>query len=482
MIPHLIVASIIAAAPLPPDLQEFVDRYDAVPLDPINLAPTGKVYGWGAGDGLFSYPVMYEATRDRKYLIDFSQHADRLLALRDTELGNPDYRGLLLPSWMTYEPYLSGQALLRNAAGDATLSFLTAKADLQPDTILRVEHIDDTRFDLILTIGPPGPDQTVRRWGNLTMDRDGTGPKTGIYAQRAFVAPLPRHKRDYLLFDMQLPGTPAERMPAAGEFAVTEGKYHQISNTGTCAFPLAYFARLVKTSPELQGDAALHAKADEYIDAVRQAIAIHDDEWRENAQGEAWYIGRLGAPVWLSGLDTAINKYNILGLAMLELGLATGDQAYIDRVTKLARSFRNQMEHLPGADAYWWSYMLKDSRSIGRMSRSWEDIGHGGVNAMFAFWCYRNGIVFERADIQRMANTVMHFVSRPDYTVAEKINGARTGQGAHLRRWIYLGAVDPRVYDYSREWYLRDGDRSNAHRKRMFCAGIVWVGNELRRQ
>lgn len=48
---------------------------------------------------------MREAYRDEYYLEKFIDHADHVLASRDSVRGVADWRGLSLPGWRAYWPY-----------------------------------------------------------------------------------------------------------------------------------------------------------------------------------------------------------------------------------------------------------------------------------------------------------------------------------------------------------------------------------------
>lgn len=54
---------------------------------------------WRMSHVLMSYVLMYRAHRDLEYLDKFIDHADAVLASRDSETGDVDYRGLSLPAW-----------------------------------------------------------------------------------------------------------------------------------------------------------------------------------------------------------------------------------------------------------------------------------------------------------------------------------------------------------------------------------------------
>ncbi|MDA2925982.1 hypothetical protein MYX78_01920 [Acidobacteria bacterium AH-259-G07] len=494
---------VLTSAPnLAADLNLFVEHYDTLSkgYDPITLTSSERIHGWMSGDGLLAYLFVYEATGETRYLESFIQHADRLLSLRDVERGLPDHRGLYLPAWRTEDTYLSGQVILKNAAGEPTLSFLTPalyqwrgkKTPGLGSHVLRVEHLDRTRFNLTFLRDAGSSHEKAFHWNNLTMETEGANG--GHYAPTQFEPhEVKGWRRQYSLFDLGAAGTAAERIPVEEEFEMVEGRYPRITNTGTSCFPLAYFARLVKESETLRRKGNFDKKAEQYIEAVELAVAVHDDEWRENQEGEGWYVARRSAPQWSAGLDLPINQSNVLGLAMLELGRISGDPLYRDRVTKLARAFKNNMDYIGETEAYLWPYWLKEGKVGSTGSQEPEDIGHAGPNVLFAYRCYENGIVFSRTDMQRIANTWVKYVIRPEHRIAATIGGQGEGSPDEQWRFLLLALFDRRVYDFARTWALGEGgnwlsrkvesapvdpearQKSLRHRMRLTWATLAWV-------
>ncbi len=492
------------------DVNRFVEQYQKLSdeYDPITLTSSERIHGWMSGDGLLAYLFMFEATQDQRYLREFTRDADRLLLLRDSERYLPDHRGLYLPAWRSEDTYLSAQVILMNAQGNPTLSFLTpalyrwqsSGSGQWRNYRLRVEHRGEARFDLSLILSRGHAGESQHRWEGLTMD-PGVTTNPGSYAPRHFQrGETLGWRRQHNVFDLQAPGTPSQRRPVEGQFEFVEGRYNQITNTGTCSFPLAYFARLVQESPELKSHAVLEKKAAQYAKATIRAVAVHDDEWRENDRGEGWYIARQSAPQWSAGSDMPINQSNVLGLVMVELSRITENPIYRERATKLARSFKNDMEYVTRDDSYLWSYWLKEGKVGSLEPQQPEDLGHAGPNVLFVYWCYKNDIVFDRTDLQRIANTLLKYViDWEDLTVAERIGGQEEGRADEFWRFLPLAYVDKRVYEFARDWAFRHGltwldeekearggpadpvarRKNRHHRMRVSWATLAWVGSRL---
>ena len=201
----------------------------------------------------------------------------------------------------------------------------------------------------------------------------------------------------------RLPEPPHRGAPWKGNSSSWKAAITGLPIRGRAPSHSHYFARLVQESPELKSHAVLEKKAAQYAKATIRAVAVHDDEWRENDRGEGWYIARQSAPQWSAGSDMPINQSNVLGLVMVELSRITENPIYRERATKLARSFKNDMEYVTRDDSYLWSYWLKEGKVGSLEPQQPEDLGHAGPNVLFVYWCYKNDIVFDRTDLQRIA-------------------------------------------------------------------------------
>lgn len=361
----------LVAGPESGDLERFRQQYERLSrdYDPITLTSSERLHGWMSGDGILAFLLMHEATGQERYLREFTHHADRLLKLRDVDRGLQNHRGERLPAWRSEDAYLLAQAILKSSLRESALSFLTpaifrwseqSAGGVLGRLLLKVKHIDQTRFSMVLTVNAGAPQEKIHTWENLTMDRNASGGEQGDFAPERFEADETLDwRRQINLFDLQAPGTPEERIPAEGEFPLTEGRYTRITNKGTLNFQLAYFARMVLQSDFLRENPHFRERAARYVEATQQAVAVHDDQWRDNGSGEGWFIARKFVPQWSAGVDLPINQYNVLGLTMIERARLTRDRHYRDRVTKLARAFKKDMEHVAEDDAYLWFYSLK---------------------------------------------------------------------------------------------------------------------------
>ena len=94
---------------------------------------------------------------------------------------------------------------------------------------------------------------------------------------------------------LSLPAWRRTNEPGTPNPLILDGRYaHLVVETASIAYPFAWFARIVKNDPELCN---YERKADIYVRAAADAVAVHDDEWRESGE-EGCYIFRKGSPYW----------------------------------------------------------------------------------------------------------------------------------------------------------------------------------------
>lgn len=205
--------------------------------------------------------------------------------------------------------------------------------------------------------------------------------------------------------------------------------YHVPVQTGNLSYPFAWFAQIVQSDPKLS---IYKSKADVYVQAAKDAVGVHDDEWQESID-TGYYIFRKGSPYWCDGVAVPFNQNLSLARAMLKIYQVTGETTYIDRVAKIALHFKNNLTL--SADRYvwnyWWGYGYngwEESQQVSTNTPSYagykkfEDFRHGSVDGELALMAYEAGIVFTETDIQRFANTVEKNLIRPDGKINEFVS------------------------------------------------------------
>ncbi|TYO96451.1 Ig-like domain-containing protein [Desulfallas thermosapovorans] len=214
---------------------------------------------------------------------------------------------------------------------------------------------------------------------------------------------------------------------------------HYVMATGMIATPLAQFATVVKSDPAL---ASYNAKANIYLQAARDAVAIHekpgdsryiysDNNWIED--GNAMYLKR------------PLNMSLAYGSALLAIYEATGDKSYLDRGTKIANYFKQQLTVNPATNGYYWKY-FPGHPSYGNVI---EDLSHSTLGTEFAYLSYKCGL-FNNNDMQRFANTATKTLARSNGSVAERLNGSGTStQPGKFLHWLWFEPWAPSLLDTS---------------------------------
>lgn len=242
---------------------------------------------------------------------------------------------------------------------------------------------------------------------------------------------------------------------AGGKYTL-DGKYYIFAaHTGMIASPLADFARIVKeyNLQEYQDKAAV------YLQAARDAVAVHDDEWVDEGD-QGYYIIRKGAPVWSDGVGIPFNMYLILGEAQISLYQVTGDPIYLERATKMARHFKSHLTVDQATGAYVWNYYWglaytgwtaannpTTNTPEYRGYKNVEDIRHGVLDMRFAEKAYRAGIVFNEQDMIRFGKTVTSNIIKAIDSVAFQVDGRGTDGTNRLTGWTMLYPWAPQILD-----------------------------------
>jgi len=227
-------------------------------------------------------------------------------------------------------------------------------------------------------------------------------------------------------------------MPSWSTGKYSDGKrYAWIVHAGMITYPLARFAWLVKSRPEL--GKAFGAKAAAYEKDVIETVKAFDKYWKEGpGKGEGFYWGLV------LGKALPLNQQNALGRTQVMLWLTTGQAVYKERAEKLARYFKNRMKLTE--DRYTWAYWDQGGA---------EDISHAAINVDFAYLCYRGRLVFEKEDMARLARTLQH-CGRGKEGFALTVDGqGETNYSMQAGRWGHLGFVSPEVrvllFEYFKE-------------------------------
>jgi hypothetical protein len=391
--------------------------------------------GWGEAYILQAYLLMWEAYRHPYYLDKAIDHIDHVLASRDTVRGVGDWRGTSLPGWRAGWPYSAGDLILADAQGRPSLRIRSAWAFAES-------------MDVTVTAGTlPGTfrilthHNTYNRSGthdNLTMD-----PASPNYAERRINAEFSGARDQLTAKDVRAsPDAAGDPVPMTG--TLHSSYFHSSVHTGQIAYPLAWFARIVRTNPLLWLVRRYREKALEYYVAADAAVAIHDEEYKLTDTGAGYYSYLRGVPNNLDGSDLPHNYNTSMARVYLELAMAGHRPSHRKRAAELVRGFVDDLQRPADGTTSWTYYRtiglcyngwtraddISDNFPVRGPSRVKEDVSHGHVDVTMAMVAYRAGIGITRADMVRLYRTfterVMRTASDGRPTVSQFVDGSGT--------------------------------------------------------
>lgn len=435
---------------------------------------------WQQSALMRTYPMAYRAWGDPHYLNKLIIDADLLLSERDTERGVVDWSGKSLPAWRHAYNWTAGSVDVPDAQGKPLLRLrigvspgpkngkrgvATLTHDATPGrfTIVAVRESDKRETDTFtnLSLDPASPDYIVNRlyWAEPNLNR---------------------------ITALDLRTNPHDEvLPLVGEYLMTADFSYGYVDTGVIIQPLADFAATVMADRRLwhrpisaprPGARPLtyRDKAEEYIAAAEAALGVHDHAWRDNSDGEGWYVILPEHPSSWAGSDLPHNQNLAIAKAYLLLANATNDSAHRDRAEALLRRFKNDITkndspNTPPDDLppFRWSY----TDPSGLFYRGWtredhvsnripysrgykvlEDISHATLDIAAAATGTRNGLVFTAADMRRFARTFNEKIVKLDKDgktiFSLDVAGAgTTGDLGLAGDWARLGPWNQQVYD-----------------------------------
>ncbi len=437
------------------------------PNDNTNRDGRSGMLAWSQSYVLLGLVRMYEKYRDTYYLDRLIDNVDQVLAVRDSERGVTDYRGLSLPAWRADHPYTTGYATLADSNGQPLLDLrealsyaedttVTVTAGTRPDTFtvqLVNTFVNRTVTLSDLSLDPASPDYAVSR-----IYTAAPGPLQLTAADRR---PAPR----------------AGDIPRLGTYEMHCKPVIFAVHTGMITYPIASFVRLVAGSPVLRR--RYQRKAAEYLTACREAVAVHDWEYVSD-EGGGHLIWPKGQPLAYDGCEQPINQSVGLGQTLVELALATGESGYRRKVAAMGRMLAGQLT-VDAGDADVWHYWPAGGRiyegftktgnpesdvSIftpsGGPARQFEDISHGAIDVEFAVRAFRARLAFTGQDMERLARTFTQNVATTDAeglpAVHTTVGGTAIGAAsvAHQApRWMQVSPWDPKVHAHCLALYNR---------------------------
>ncbi|MFI6388915.1 hypothetical protein [Nonomuraea sp. NPDC050540] len=463
--------------------RETFDLFDKVFHDsgltgqPTHTNELGAL-GWGQSYVLCAFIRMYEAYKDTHYLDRLIHNADLVLAGRDSVRGVTDYRGLSLPGWRNTS-YTAGGVILLDAAGTPVLEVRSALTNVS-DAVVTVKAGSSAERFTIVVDNPKK--KRVSTFTDLTVDDTVDNAVERVLA--AYPTP-----------NMVTAKRLAAGAPAHGTFPMAAAPVHFSVHTGMITYPMAAFVRLVRQSPRLQRIPKYRDKAREYLQAVREAAAIHDREWHDGG----YFIWPKHMPVPYDGTEQPHNQSLGLGQTYAELAAATGEPRYRERTRAMARTFGRDLR-ANDKDAYVWPYwpasgvmyrgytraddVSEWTPSYGRPpvgAQQMEDLSHAGIDVEFAAAAHRAGLGFRGHDMARLARTYTRNLATFDNGVATTflyVDGggglAPAGQYLQAPRFMPVAQWDPGLFTHARKVYDDHAVESQAGSTLLSVAYLNW--------
>jgi hypothetical protein len=428
--------------------------------------------GWGQSYVLLGFLRMYEAYQDTYYLDRLIHNVDLILQNRDSTRGVTDYTGRSHPAWRAGNPYTVGTAALVDAAGQPVLEVRSARAYADTATVTVRGGSAADRFTLEVRNAQYG---YVDTFADLSMD-----PTDPRYAVRAAYDAYPSLTMTTLA-DLRGP-SPAGALPVQGSFPLASSPVIFAVHTGMITYPIAAYVRTVYRSPKLRRHPRYKERADTYLAAVGDAVAVHDPEWHVEPDGTGTYSWPKGMPVPYDGTQQPTNQSTALGQTYAELAAATGSRSYRNRAQALAGLLRGQLA-VDENGAYVWSYWPRFGLMYAGFAKTGapetdvsiytpaygsaaggaqqiEDLSHAAISVEFAAAAFRWKLAFRGSDMVRLARTYTRNLATEEGGLATTYVGvdgsggfATSGQYLQAPRWMPVAWWDRSVFPHARAIY-----------------------------
>lgn len=451
--------------------------------DPWVRSPDASTIAWGESPTLHALADMYEATNDPHYLKLLARRGQQVLSHRDDRRNVADGSGKVRPGWSMASKYVVAAGKL-----DDVIDVRSTPSAYNNQTTVEVIPANGS-FTLVVN------NKFFKRketFTGLSLD-----PSDVRFAEKVVNDPM------------------APYSCAAGEYTDKSNLIRVkvmkkgVLNAGTITLkpiPLAYsgyygviyqpmlrFAEHVKKDPAL---AALVPAADSFIVA---ATASYDDIikrlWREGPgkgegyfltceKGESFPADNVGAPFNFQGRQVC---------ALLALHRLTGKKVYKEKAEKMCRMFKNRLRYNQQKDLYEWNYWFEPMTTIGWKPEDnisfnvkyfkpyavTEDVSHGILDIAMVAAATEQGVVFDKTDLQRFANTLLVNVMAPDgCDMRRRVDGNGPGYPAYfnqLHGWLELAPGNEKVYPVIKQAYLCKNEESF-----VFCARLLKWEQKLR--
>jgi hypothetical protein len=442
---------------------------------------------WDESYVLQAYVMMLETYRDTRYADKLVDHIDHVLATRDSERRVSAYPGRSMPVWRAASPYNVGELTLTDDDGRPVLVLRTAAGTAETISAT-VTRTDPARFDVSVVRGAAAAQvNAMDLSGPLPADRMralATAPPVQVFAALGLDPGRGNHAVQRIndaftvgglrVTAQAVPDVRTDALPRAGSLRFVTLPYVHPVHTGMIVWPMARFARLCLRNRYLQN---YRAKASEYLAAVRDALACHDDEVRDDpGVGCSWYAAPYGSPFLTDGGDHPLNYTAAMARAWREYALAAGDSRRRLLARALTRSFTSDVVGAVDGPLNWGYYRGDGPAARGwtpadGVSRNWprfsralyaEDISHGHLEVDLVTRAHALGDLEDTtvlAGLVRTFGDVLVDRTAPGVPVVHaRVDGsgtATTAQASMAAGWLGLARYDRTILATVRDLYAR---------------------------
>jgi hypothetical protein len=223
-------------------------------------------------------------------------------------------------------------------------------------------------------------------------------------------------------------------------------------HAGNFMYPVARWIYLIKKDETLWSEFGWDAER--YIDEITEVIDFFETvDWREEpSSNEGFFTGHFAPNLQEQPLP--FNMMHTLGLTYVAMYLATGEARFREKAEKMARYWYNHLQ--PIDERFLWNYGSYTNRN------NWiEDVSHGGISVNFAVECYRAGIFFSAADMERFAATFSNMV-HPQGGFHRYIDGSGHNEGSETaHRWLGLSWFSEDILTHYKDWFTANWKTSS---------------------
>lgn len=416
-----------------------LDRFRTSPGGVPDVTNDAGQLTWGKGYVLLALIRVYQATRQASYLDRFLEIANQVLDQTDQARGVSDYQGRSGPVWRAAGVYTAGHAVLKSRSSEPIVEIRYAGQNSGSASVAVSPGSRPTTFSLALT----HPGSPTVRVINVSTD-----PQHSRYVTRAVLQEVYRPTAQWTA---RVVGA---GVPAVGTTTLTPEYCVFAVSTGMITYPLALYARTVLEDHTLSsGQHRSHAER--FLAAAHGAMAFHESEWAHTSDGFAGYRAPSGAPVAHDGDFLPFNQSNAMGQTLAELYRITGQPAYADKVTRLARAWRAALTPMPIGGVGWpyWPPFSKvyAGYSAGQHVSSYspsmpptrhlDDVSHAAITVEFAVAAHAAGIGITGSDRKHLIQTYLDNLRTGSRTIRSRFDGPNAAPATAIQaaRWIGLG-------------------------------------------